>query len=168
MRLPVAYREPIFLPGTCAPLRAPDRSGKLTFVTQLELLPNPQKRLGQFYTPAEVAQTLVRWVVEDRRHRLLDPSCGDGAFLACHRRSVGIELDRESAALAKSRAPWALVHEANFFTWAAETQERFHVAAGNPPFIRYQHFSGDTRETALATCARLGAKFNSLTSSWAP
>lgn len=127
-----------------------------------------QKRFGQFYTPLEVARTLVSWVVEDKRARLLDPSCGDGAFLSCHRRSVGIEIDRASATLAKSRAPGSLVHEADFFKWAEETQERFQVAAGNPPFIRYQHFSGETRERALESCAKLEAQFNSLSSSWAP
>jgi adenine-specific DNA-methyltransferase len=127
-----------------------------------------RKRLGQFHTPVNVARTLVNWVVEDRRARLLDPSCGDGVFLACHRRSVGIEIDGESAAIAKERSPGSLVHEADFFQWAEATQERFHVAAGNPPFIRYQRFCGQTRELALTSCQRLGAVFTNLTSSWAP
>lgn len=127
-----------------------------------------RKRLGQFFTPTDLAQTLVKWTGAKPSHRLLDPSCGDGEFLACHRRSVGIELDREHARTARTRAPWAHIHEGDFFEWASRTVDRFDHAAGNPPFIRYQNFTGQTRERALAGAAKLGARFNGLSSSWAP
>ena len=133
-----------------------------------EAVSGTQKRLGQFFSPPEVAQTLVRWVITHPGQRLLDPSCGDGEFLVCHRRAVGIDVDREHTLLARARAPGALVHEGDFFMWAARTSERFDAAAGNPPFIRYQAFSGLTRERALAQAAKLGARFNGLSSSWAP
>ena len=29
------------------------------------------------------------------------------------------------------RAPWACVHQGDFFAWAARTRERFECAAGN-------------------------------------
>jgi len=127
-----------------------------------------QKRLGQFFTPPEVAQTLVNWVAPGPNDRLLDPACGDGTFLVCHRRSVGVEVDPQRAALARLRAPDAVVHLGDFFSWAEGTDERFDVAAGNPPFIRYQQFAGEVRERALAAAARMGAQFNGLSSSWAP
>ena len=127
-----------------------------------------QKHRGAYFTPDDIAATLIRWGVRSPRDRLLDPSCGDGQFIAGHRNSVGIEQDGHSASEAMQRAPWALVHEGDFFTWAAETTERFECAAGNPPFIRYQTFKGDAREHALSLCRRLGAKFSGLTSSWAP
>lgn len=127
-----------------------------------------RKALGQFFTPPEAAETLVRWVVRRASDRLLDPSCGDGRFLACHRRSVGVEFDPENAALAKERAPWALVHTGDFFQWATETKERFECVGGNPPFIRYQSFKGEVRAHALAAASMMGANFSSLTSSWAP
>jgi hypothetical protein len=98
----------------------------------------------------------------------LDPSCGDGQFLSMHRKSVGIEQNPQSAQAAVSAAPWALVHEGEFFAWAAETRERFECAAGNPPFIRYQSFKGEIRRRALDLCARVGAEFSGLASSWAP
>src|SRR5258708_667590 len=127
-----------------------------------------QKRLGQFFTAPEVARTLVKWVITSPSQRLLDPSCGDGEFLVCHRRAVGIDVDRGHTLKARARAPGALVHEGDFFLWASRTSERFDAAAGNPPFIRYQSFSGETRERALAEAAKLGARFNGLSSSWAP
>lgn len=127
-----------------------------------------QKHRGAYFTPDEVAATLIGWAVRSPRDRLLDPSCGDGQFIAGHRNSVGIEQDGHSAGEAMQRAPWALVHEGDFFAWAAETRERFECAAGNPPFIRYQTFKGAARERALGLCRRLGAHFSGLASSWAP
>lgn len=127
-----------------------------------------RKQLGAYYTPDAAVAALVRWAVHHPRERMLDPSAGDGRFLALHKRSVGVETDPGSAVTARTRAPWALVHEGDFFQWAEGTKERFECAAGNPPFIRYQRFSGENRDRALRLCARLGAEFSSLTSSWAP
>jgi len=127
-----------------------------------------QKASGSYYTSDPVVGTLLKWAVRSPSDRMLDPSCGDGRFIAGHRNSVGIEQSSSAAAIAVSRAPWALVHEGDFFTWAAETKERFECAAGNPPFIRYQTFKGTVRERALSLCRSLGAEFSGLSSSWAP
>lgn len=129
---------------------------------------NTRKLSGAYFTPSNIAASLVQWVVRGEEDRLLDPSCGDGEFISKHRNSVGIEQDAISASQAIERAPWALVHEGDFFTWAAQTQERFDCIAGNPPFIRYQSFSGKTRERAQDLCLSLGVHFSGLASSWAP
>src|SRR5207302_6077757 len=118
--------------------------------------------------PDVVVQSLLRWAVRNDSDRLLDPSCGDGRFIAGHRNAVGIEQDLEAAHIAMRRAPWAQIYENEFFSWASESNDRFDCAAGNPPFIRYQTFTGDIRQAALGLCRRLGADFSSLTSSWAP
>ncbi|WP_413711845.1 Eco57I restriction-modification methylase domain-containing protein [Rhizobium sp. Rhizsp82] len=127
-----------------------------------------QKLSGAYFTPPQVAASLVKWAVHKDDDRLLDPSCGDGEFISRHRNSVGIEQDAESARLAINRAPWALVHEGDFFAWASETQERFDCVAGNPPFIRYQTFTGDVRSRAANLCSKLGVELSGLASSWAP
>lgn len=127
-----------------------------------------QKRSGAYFTPDDVCAALVAWVCRKPNDRMIDPSCGDGRFLALHRNSVGIEQNPISAHAAIKRAPGALIHEGDFFTWATETHERFECAAGNPPFIRYQHFKGETRRRALDLCVDLGTSFSGLTSSWAP
>lgn len=126
------------------------------------------KESGAYYTPDAVAESLLHWALRSEDDRMIDPSCGDGRFIAGHRNSVGIEQDLVAARGAIERAPWALVHEGDFFSWASNTQERFDCAAGNPPFIRYQTFKGEVRESALRLCAQVGAKFNGLASSWAP
>ena len=127
-----------------------------------------QKKLGAFFTPPDVARTLVRWAVRRPSDKLLDPSCGDGRFLESHLNSVGVDCDVGSVVAATKRSGHATVYAAGFFDWASASQERFDCVAGNPPFIRYQQFAGTEREKALQICARLGAKFTALTSSWAP
>lgn len=127
-----------------------------------------QKRSGAYFTPDNVSGALVSWACRKPTDRMIDPSCGDGQFLALHRNSVGVEQNPVSAHRAIERAPGALVHEGDFFTWATETRERFECAAGNPPFIRYQTFKGEVRRRALDLCLDLGARFSGLTSSWAP
>lgn len=127
-----------------------------------------KKRSGAFFTPDDVSATLVAWACHGPADRMIDPSCGDGQFLALHRNSVGVEQNPISAHMAIERAPGALVHEGDFFTWATKTGERFECAAGNPPFIRYQTFKGEIRRRALDLCLDLGAQFSGLTSSWAP
>ncbi|MCW5770561.1 MAG: N-6 DNA methylase, partial [Rhodospirillaceae bacterium] len=129
---------------------------------------NSAKANGAFFTPEPVARSLLSWVARHPDDSILDPSCGDGRFLAAHRNVVGIERDPIAASQARERAPWASVHEQDFFVWAKKTQERFDCVAGNPPFIRYQMFKGDVRKRALEFCAQNGAQFSALTSSWAP
>jgi adenine-specific DNA methylase len=127
-----------------------------------------QKCRGAYYTPEPVVHTLVRWAVRRDADRLLDPACGDGRFLTVHPNSVGVEQDPDAASAVHEAAPGALIHQDDFFMWANETCERFECAAGNPPFIRYQRFAGETRKTALNLCAKHGAMLSGLTSSWAP
>ena len=131
----------------------------------------PRQRNGAYYTPEAVAAMLVRSAVRSPEDRLLDPSCGDGRFLAHHGKSVGVERDRQAACVAARRVPDAGVHNDEFFAWAqraGRTGERFDCVVGNPPFIRYQTFSGDERRRALALCAELGVAFSGLSASWAP
>ena len=127
-----------------------------------------RKSLGAYYTPPEVAATLVRWAVRRPEDRLLDPACGDGRFLALHRKSTGVDCDGAAISAATEAAPDSVLHAADFFEWAYSTRDRFECAAGNPPFIRYQRFNGGTRETALRLCGSVGAKVSRLTSSWVP
>ncbi len=66
-----------------------------------------QKRNGVYYTPENVVQTLVRWAIRKESDRLLDPSCGDGRFLAAHQNSFGVEPDCAGVVSATQRAPKA-------------------------------------------------------------
>ena len=131
----------------------------------------PRKRNGAYYTPDAVATMLARWAVRSAEDRVLDPACGDGRFLTQTARNVGVEQDAAAAAAARQRAPAAQVCHDEFFAWARRERaagNRFDCAVGNPPFIRYQTWSGGVRRRALALCAELGVAFSGLSASWAP
>ncbi len=132
------------------------------------MTPPAAKKNGAYYTPEAVVRRLVRWAVRQLGDWLLDPSCGDGRFVAAHGNSFGVERDAAAAAEAKRRVPGMQLHQGNFFAWATHARERFDCAAGNPPFIRYQTFKGDSRKRALDLCASLGVGFSGLAASWTP
>jgi hypothetical protein len=127
-----------------------------------------RKRSESHHTPDAVVRSLVSWAVRTSLDRLLDPASGDGRFLAAHANSVGVEQDPLGCQTAHERAPGSLIHQGDFFAWAGRTQERFDCAVGNPPFTRFQQLPGAAREAALRLCARHGAVFTGLSSSWAP
>ena len=92
--------------------------------------------LGQIFTPPTIVDcmlTLVR-----NRGRVLEPACGDGAFLKHFPGALGIEIDPRHA------PPGAEVM--NFFELAED--ERFATIIGNPPYVRYQDISPGTRRLA--------------------
>ena len=133
--------------------------------------PEPRKCRGAYYTPEPTAAMLARWAIRTAADRVLDPACGDGRFLTHATRSVGVEQDGVAAAQAQQRAPAARVCQDEFFAWARRERaagSRFDCAIGNPPFIRYQTWSGGVRRRALSLCAELGVAFTGLSASWAP
>ena len=92
--------------------------------------------LGQIFTPPAIVdcmRTLVR-----KSGRVLEPACGDGAFLRHFPGAQGIEID------ARHAPPGALVM--NFFELADD--ELFATIIGNPPYVRYQDISPETRRQA--------------------
>lgn len=46
------------------------------------LIPEQERhRLGQFYTPPQIAELITRWAVRESSDKVLDPACGSGTFL---------------------------------------------------------------------------------------
>jgi len=89
--------------------------------------------LGQVFTPSCV----VRVMLSLRRNsgRVLEPSCGDGAFSNCLPGCVAIEIDR-------AHAPAGSLN-IDFFAYP-ET-EKFETIIGNPPYVRYQNIRSETK-----------------------
>lgn len=143
-----------------------------------------RKARGAYFTPAALCDYIVDWAVRSPADRVLEPSCGEAAFLlaAGERsraltsseaaiRSVlrGVEIHEESARLAR-RALREAGHDAridvaDFFTLAPEPF--FDAVLGNPPYIRYQDFSGDNRARSREAALRGGVALSGLASSWA-
>ena len=92
--------------------------------------------LGQIFTPPAIVDCMRQLV---RNHgRVLEPACGDGAFLRHFPGALGIEIDPRHA------PPGAEVM--NFFE--LDDDERFETIIGNPPYVRFQDISPGTRRLA--------------------
>ncbi|WP_324256037.1 class I SAM-dependent methyltransferase [Niveibacterium sp. 24ML] len=91
------------------------------------------ERLGQVFTPPAVVKLMLG--LRQCRGRILEPSCGDGAFSRHLPGCVAIELDRRVA------PDYAICGD--FFAYP--TSERFSTVLGNPPYVKYQDISIETR-----------------------
>lgn len=137
-------------------------------------LESEQKLRGGYYTPLDLAQFLTRWIAPNENMRVLEPSCGDGAFFpsleGSHASVTAFELAEEEAAKARSRSlPKCKVHNRDFLEWALEAKRKqFDAVIGNPPFIRYQYLPADFQANAERVFTRLGCKFTKHTNAWVP
>lgn len=149
------------------------------------------KLRGGYYTSARVAEWLCAWAIQDADDAVLEPSCGDGAFLeaAMHRfqalgasadkiaaNLTGVEIIAAEAKSARDRlkpllgeAAQGVVQNSDFFVWWQGTdQPAYDAIIGNPPFIRYQSFPEPHRTLAMAIMGEQGLKPNKLTNIWVP
>ena len=92
--------------------------------------------LGQIFTPPSIVDCMRRLIRNNGR--VLEPACGDGAFLRHFPEALGIEIDPRHA------PPGAEVM--NFFELGED--ELFSTIIGNPPYVRYQDISPGTRRLA--------------------
>src|SRR5262245_2569895 len=141
-----------------------------------------RKARGAFFTPSELCAYICDWAVRTSGDRVLEPSCGQAAFLVAAARRldalgapvdpeqlVGIELHAESAVtaravLAAAGRP-ALVTVGDFF--AVPGERRFDAVVGNPPYVRYQGFTGASRIAGRQAALNGGVGLTALASSWA-
>jgi len=89
--------------------------------------------LGQVFTPEAVVQAML--ALRRNMGRVLEPSCGDGAF-SCHLPGcVALEIDRRIA------PPESV--EVDFFAYPE--CEKFATVIGNPPYVRFQDIRPQTK-----------------------
>lgn len=135
-----------------------------------------RKARGAFFTPAAVARFVMDWAVRTIDDDILEPSCGEAVFLHHAERSrrhsgriVGVELHAESAAQAqrtlRDAGIKADIRAGDFFL--RDEFDSYDVVVGNPPYVRYQGWSGAARAKSRAAALRAGVNLNNLASSWA-
>jgi adenine-specific DNA-methyltransferase len=142
-----------------------------------------RKARGAFFTPAELTGFIAQWTIRSPGDRVLEPSCGEAAFLlsagdrlkTLGARQIGegqlqgIEIHEASArgaqALLASCELSARIWAGDFFD--ASPTEPFDAVIGNPPYVRYQQFAGEARAKAQQIALRQGVRLAGLASSWA-
>ncbi|MGS0707712.1 N-6 DNA methylase [Acinetobacter sp. ANC 3781] len=149
------------------------------------------KLRGGYYTSPEVATWLSAWAIQHNQQTILEPSCGDGAFLEAaitrlkelktktkeiKNQITGIEFNTTEAKKSAERvnlllnsSETSIVNNSDFFEWWENNKnKKFDVVLGNPPFIRYQSFPEPHRSLAMAMMKSLGLTPNKLTNIWVP
>ncbi len=145
--------------------------------------PDLRKARGAFFTPDEITAFIVEWGIRSPSDRVLEPSSGDAAFLVAAVRKLrefdgsensrpvvdGVEIHEHSAQVGRERVESAGGHPqirvSDFFL--VEPTALYDVVIGNPPYIRYQDFSGESRARSREAAFREGVSLSGLASSWA-
>jgi adenine-specific DNA methylase len=113
------------------------------------------KLRGGYYTPKPIAAFMLKWAVNGNKDlNILEPSCGDGVFLEQIRDShvkynsiTAIELDPTEANKAKSiPLTHTKIINDDFYNYCNNTNDKYNLVIGNPPYIRYQYFNKEQQE----------------------
>jgi len=134
-----------------------------------------EKLRGGFYTPAPIAEFILRWAINGNKDfDILEPSCGDGVFLKALKQNnfqfksiTAIEYNPDEA----KKAEQIFLHDTSlinidFHKYCNETSSRFDLIVGNPPYIRYQYFESQQQIEAEKIFKRAGLKYTKLTNAW--
>jgi adenine-specific DNA-methyltransferase len=139
-----------------------------------------QKLRGGFYTQPAIASFLVRWVKVSKPKSILEPSCGDGAFLDAIenaripslKRLIACELNEDEAEKAATRTNLPVkMQRTDFLRWYlffVRNEEGFDAVVGNPPFIRYQYLPAEQQLLAEKIFGQLKLPFTKHTNAWVP
>ena len=134
-----------------------------------------EKLRGGFYTPEPIAAFILKWAFNGNKELdILEPSCGDGVFLKEIQKGnyeynsvTAIEFDEieaeksESIGLNKS----TVINE-DFHKYCINTDRKFDLIVGNPPYIRYQYFDREQQQFASDIFNKANLKYSKLKNAW--
>ena len=141
------------------------------------------KLRGGYYTPQIITEFICNWAIDQNTRNVLEPSCGDGNFLAAavnrltevnmelsiEESIMGIELCPEEACKAKQYNTRVVCDD--FFEYYKNhiaNKVYFDAIVGNPPFIRYQNVDEKSRNIAFQFMKDVGMHPTKLTNIWLP
>jgi len=145
--------------------------------------PALRKARGAFFTPDEITAFIANWGIRAASDRVLEPSAGDAAFLVAAVDRLhdlapdrgpapvvdGVEIHAHSARVGRQRVRDAggepRIRVSDFFM--VDPEPSYDAVIGNPPYIRYQDFSGESRTRSRQAALRAGVALTGLASSWA-
>ncbi len=134
-----------------------------------------EKLRGGFYTPESIAAFILKWGINGSNDLdILEPSCGDGVFIEQikdkkhnFKSLTAIEFNDTEAAKADSiQLKNKKVIITDFHLFCNESDQRFDLVVGNPPYIRYQYFDIDQQKEAIKIFNKAKLKYSKLTNAW--
>lgn len=139
-----------------------------------------RKARGAFFTHTGITRHLAEWAIRSPHDQVMEPSTGEAAFLAAATTRLldlgailpvvhGVEIHAPSARTARgivaASGGKANIRVSDFFL--IEATPRYDAVIGNPPFIRYQDWTGAQRDRARFAALQQGVALSGLASSWA-
>ncbi len=142
-----------------------------------------RKERGAYFTPDNITKFMTEWAIRAPTDLTMEPAAGDAAFLVAAVARLrelssdssfiptvhGVEIHADSVRVARQRVQeahgTARVLQSDFF--AVEPSPKYDAVIGNPPYIRYQDFSGEARALSRQAALRGGVALTGLASSWA-
>lgn len=134
-----------------------------------------EKLRGAYYTPPAIASFILHWGINGGHYAdILEPSCGDGVFLECMRDenmlfNTVTAVEYEATEADKARALGlhdSEVINQDFHRFCLDTEKRFDLVVGNPPFIRYQYYDANQQKLADKIFKNAKLKRTKLTNAW--
>jgi adenine-specific DNA-methyltransferase len=152
-------------------------------VTAVADTPALRKARGAFFTPPALSRYVAEWAVREPDDLVLEPSCGESAFLLAAGERLGalrggpprsgqlsgVELHdvsaRRSRDLLTAAGLSGSVITGDFFHFPPRAC--YNAVIGNPPYVRYQDFVGVARAVSREAALAQGVRLTGLASSWA-
>lgn len=142
-----------------------------------------EKLNGVYYTPLNIAKYVTRWASGFTPHKVLEPSCGGGAFIdslleedldVSKVKIDAFDIDAEACASLQSKYNGSFdisIGCEEFLQHSLDlvcSGEKYDCVLGNPPFIRYQYLDEIHQVTAKTIFEQVGLKFTKHTNAWVP
>ena len=134
-----------------------------------------EKLRGSFYTPPIICNFILKWAMNgNNKMDILEPSAGDGAFLRAiesnkysYNSVTAIEIEEtEAKKAALTPLKQFRVLNMDFHDYFNETEDRYDLVVGNPPFIRYQYFDNSQQDAAEKIFEKAKLKYSRLSNPW--
>ena len=145
--------------------------------------PARRKARGAFFTPDEITSFIAEWAITSTNDKVMEPSAGDAAFLVAAVNRLrdlspdptvvpevdGVEIHGYSARVGRERVRKAggLAHVRVRDFFDVVPKPAYAAVVGNPPYVRYQGWTGEARAKSRAAALRGGVALTGLASSWA-
>jgi hypothetical protein len=169
-----AGREPADV-GLARSVAARMRAGDDSLGEAFGLIRDPYHRrmAGAFYTPAEIVEPMVAWVMSRDPARVIDAGCGSGRFTrAVAERRAGAEIlavDLDPVATLMTRAAVAVLEISGVSVINGDfTGQELRPASGptaflgNPPYVRHHGLTAERKAWAKQAGRRLGVEVSGL------
>ena len=128
---------------------------------------------GAVYTPRQIIEPMVEWVLAQHPTRVVDAGCGSGRFaLEIARRAPGIRIvaiDNDPLATLLARTTLASIGQTNcrvinddFTKVVLPDWDGITAFIGNPPYVRHHNLSAETKVWAQSAARRAGLVISGL------